>query len=205
MKSCLGRVSLIGTALALLTPASALAAAFTIDDTLVNELIRFSANDFEGGLTLDGQLFQQGNGNPNSVDVPEADGNGNPIVHNFDGLWITGGEALPPTLQVAFLEPGTGALSDVLFVQFIDQGDGFGRILGHFVSDASEQGLDPSVYLDDGFEVTNWPEENGPYLFSAPFFGGSANSDVAEVPEPASCGLVIAGLLGLAGWRRMCA
>jgi hypothetical protein len=203
MKSCLGRVSLIGTALALLKPASALAAAFVIDDTLPTELIRFSADDFEFGLSLDGQPFQSGLRNPASVDLPEADAGGSPIVHDFDGIWNTNGEPMPPALQVAFLEPGTSALSDVLFVQFIDLGDGTGRITGHFVSDASEQGLDPAQYIDPGFEVTNWPEENGPYLFSAPFFGGSANSDASEVPEPASCGLVIAGLLGLAGWRRV--
>ena len=198
------RGALLGTAaLVLLAPASVRAAAFIIDDTLTTELIRFAANDFEGGLLLDGQLFQQGTNNPNSADLPEADPGGAAIVHNFDGSWITNGvQPLPQTQQVAFLEPGTGALSDVLFVQYFDQGNGFARIVGHFVSDASEQGLDPSQYIDNNFPVTSWPETNGAYDFSAPFLTASANSDISEVPEPASCGLVIAGLLVLAGWRR---
>src|SRR5258706_10003812 len=71
-----------GAALTLLAPASARAAAFFIDDTLTTEQIRFTANDFEGGLSLDGQLFQQGLGNPNTADLLEADAAGNPIVHN---------------------------------------------------------------------------------------------------------------------------
>src|SRR6476646_9022629 len=72
------------TALSFLAPASAYAAAFLIDDTLPTDVIVFSANDFEGGLTLDGNLFQQGNNNPAVATLPEADGNNNPIVHQFD-------------------------------------------------------------------------------------------------------------------------
>jgi len=187
--------ALLGVAaLLLLAPVSARAAAFIIDDTLPTEFIAFSANDFEGGLILDGNLFQQGNNNPAGATLPEGDANG-PIVHHFDGSWITTGAALPPTRQVAFLEPGSNLLSDVLFVQYIDQGNGFGRILGSFVSDAGT-GLNPSQYIDPLIPVITWPETNGPFDFSAPFLTGIANSDV-EVPEPGTivlCGLSALGL-----------
>src|SRR5436190_13642225 len=100
------RFILLGVAaMSLLAPVSVRAAAFLIDDTLPTDQIVFSANDFEGGLFLDGNLFQQGTNNPAVATVPEGDLNGNPIVHNFDGTWITTGAALPPPLQVAFLEP----------------------------------------------------------------------------------------------------
>jgi hypothetical protein len=177
--------ALLGVAgLSLLSPVSARAAAFIIDDTLPSEQIVFSANDFEGGLTLDGNLFQQGTNNPAVATLPEADVNGNPIVHHFDGSWIALGQTLPPTRQVAFIEPSNGSLSDVLFVQYIDQGNGLGRMVGSFVSDAGT-GLNPSQYLDNAIPVTNWPESNGPFNFSAPFLTALANSDV-EVPEATS-------------------
>ena len=185
--------ALLGVAaLSLLAPVSARAAAFIIDDTLPTEQIVFTANDFEFGLTLDGTLFQQGTNNPAAATLPEADGNGNPIVHHFDGTWITTGAAMPPTRQVAFLEPLDGSLSDVLFVQYIDQGNGFGRMVGSFVSDAGT-GLNPSQYIDPLVPVTNWPESNGPFNFSAPFLTAIANSDV-EVPEPTS--ILVLGVLG---------
>src|SRR5436189_595056 len=95
-------VALLGAAaLSMLAPASARAAAFLIDDTLPTDNIVFSANDFEGGLFLNGTLFQQGTNNPAVATLPEGNANG-PIVHTFDGSWITTGAPLPPTVQVAF-------------------------------------------------------------------------------------------------------
>ena len=195
------KFALLGAAaLSVLAPASARAAAFFIDDTLPTDNIVFSANDFEGGLILDGNLFQQGNNNPAVATLPEGDVNG-PIVHHFDGTWITLGAPLPATVQVAFLEPVSGQLSDVLFVQYINNGNGFGRIVGHFVSDTSELGLNPSQYLDPLVQTTNWPETNGPFNFSAPFLSATANSDV-DIPEPASFGLLALGACALVGRRR---
>ena len=193
------------TALSLLAPASVRAGAFFIDDTLTTEQIRFSANDFEGGLFLNGVLFQQGLNNPASANFPEAAA-GNPIIYNFQGSWITTGAPLPPTIQVAFIEPRTSLISDVLFCQYQDLGNGFGQITGHFVSDSTEQGLDPLQYLTPGVPVTNWPEQNGPFDFSAPFLSASANSDV-EVPEPGAMSLCLIGILvggGLKGRRQLC-
>ena len=189
------------TALSLLAPVAAHAGAFFIDDTLPTEQIVFSANDFEGGLVLDGNLFQQGINNPAVATLPEADASGNPIVHNFQGSWITQGAPMPAPIQVAFIEPGTGLLSDVLFCQYQDLGNGFGRITGHFVSDTTEQGLNPAQYITPGVPVTNWPEQNGAFNFSAPFLTALANSDV-EVPEPGSFALVAVGVGALILRRR---
>ena len=180
------------TALSFLAPAFAHAAAFFIDDTLATEQIRFSANDFELGLSLDGALFQQGTNNPATTERPEADSTGNPIVHSFQGTWLTTGAPLPPPVQVAFIEPGSSLLSDVLFVQYVDQGNGFGQINGHFVSDSTEQGLNPLQYLTPGVPVTNWPESNGAFRFDAPFLTASATSDAEKVPEATS--ILILGL-----------
>src|SRR4029078_4444558 len=89
-----------------------------------------------------------------------------------------------PPVQVAFIEPGTSLLSDVLFVQYVSQG-GFGQINGHFVSGTTAQGLDTVKYITPGVPVTNWPETNVAFNFSAPFLSASANSDV-DVPEATS-------------------
>src|SRR5262245_49889257 len=95
------------TALSLLAPGTARAASFFIDDTRPDENILFSANDFEQGMFVDGQLIQTGLNNPGSVLLPEADANNQPIRHDFSGGWITNGALLPPAVQVVFLEPNT--------------------------------------------------------------------------------------------------
>jgi len=188
-------------ALSLVGSSSVRAAAFFIDDTLPTDIIRMTANDFEQGLFIQGVLFQQGLGNLAVGDFPEGNAAGQPIVYNFQGTWLTGGANMPPPVQVAFLEPGTQILSDVLLVQYTNIAGGFSQITGHFVSDTTEQGLDPAVYLTAGIPVTNWPETNGPFDFSAPFLTASANSDV-DIPEPASAGLIAAGIGTLTLRRR---
>jgi hypothetical protein len=188
-------------ALSLLAPASVRAAFFSIDDTLPTDIIRMTANDFEGGLSIQGVLFQQGTNNPAVGDFPEGNAAGQPIVYSFQGSWITTGVPLPPPVQVAFLEPGTQILSDVLLCQYTNLGNGFGQINGHFVSDTGEQGLDPAQYITPGIPVTNWPENLGAFNFSAPFLTALANSDV-DVPEPASCALVTVALGVLTRRRR---
>jgi hypothetical protein len=172
------------TALSFLAPAFAHAAAFFIDDTLTTEEIRFTANDFEGGISLNGQLFQQGTNNPQSVLRPEVDATGQAIRWNFSGSWINPTGSVPGPVQVAFLEPGipNQAISDILFVEYTP--GSFSQINGFFISDATEGGLDPSLFVP-GVPITNWPETNGAFNFTAPFLTGSANSDV-DVPEATS-------------------
>ena len=66
--------ALLGVAaLSLLAPVSARAAFFLIDDTRLDENILFTANDFEGGIKVDGLPLQQGLNNPGSLLLAEAD------------------------------------------------------------------------------------------------------------------------------------
>jgi hypothetical protein len=181
------------SALSFLAPAFAHAAAFFIDDTRADDNILFSANDFENGITINGLLLQQGLSNPGSLLLPEADATGNAMRFDFSGTWQIRNATLPNPVQVAFLEPGTQAISDILFAQYTPQQGGFlGNITGFFISDAGEKGLDPALFVP-GVPVTNWPEQNGAVGFGAAFLTASANSDV-EVPEPSS--IVILGVLG---------
>ena len=194
-------VALLGmTALWLLAPASARAAAFFIDDTRADDNILFSANDFEGGIFIGNTLLQQGINNPGSLLLPEAAAPNAPIQYPFHGQWINPTGTVPPAVQVAFLEPGTTIISDILYCEY--QPGSLSSINGFFISDTdSPGGLSPSLFVP-GVPVTNWDEANGAFNFSAPFLQASANSDTGEVPEPASCGLIVLGIGALIGRRR---
>ena len=102
----------------MLAPASARAAAFFIDDTRADDNILFSANDFEGGIFIGNTLLQQGTNNPGSLLFPEAAAPGAPIEYPFHGQWINPTGTVPPAVQVAFLEPGTTIISDILYCQY---------------------------------------------------------------------------------------
>ena len=188
------------TALWLLAPASARAAAFFIDDTRADDNILFSANDFEGGIFIGANLLQQGINNPGALLLPEAAAPNAPIQYPFHGQWINPTGNVPPAVQVAFLEPGTTIISDILYCQY--QGGSLSSIDGFFISDTdSPGGLSPSLFVP-GVQVINWDESNGAFNFSAPFLTGIANSDVEVVPEPASCWLIALGLGALVLRRR---
>ena len=151
------------------------------------------ANDFEGGIFIGANtLLQQGLNNPGSLLFPEAAAPGAPIEYPFHGQWINPTGTVPPAVQVAFLEPGTTIISDILYCQYT--GSTLSSIEGFFISDTdSPGGLSPSLFVP-GVPVTNWDEANGAFDFSAPFLQASANSDAGDVPEPAS--ILILGVLG---------
>jgi PEP-CTERM motif len=183
------------SAIVLIAPNSANAAAIGINDAGTEGSIVFSANDFEGGISLDGTLLQSGLNNLQSRTVSEGTA-GAPITHTFSGTWLTPGGLTPSTQTIAFQEgstPPSQGVSDILTLAFSNTtlgGAAAGLVTGTFVSD-----LDPSLLpLPAGATVVS---EATPFLFSAPFLTGSATSDVdVAVPEPASLALLGSALLG---------
>jgi hypothetical protein len=183
------------SAIALIAPNSANAAAIAINDATTEGSIIFSAVDFEGGISLNGTLLQTGLGNPGSRTVSEATTAGAPMTHTFSGTWLTPGGLTPSSQTIAFQEgstPTSAGVSDILTLSFANttlNGVAAGLLTGTFVSD-----LDPALLtLPAGATVVS---EATPFLFSAPFLTGSATSDVDAVPEPASLALLGSALLG---------
>ena len=181
----------VGLGLSLTGMGSATAAALIFDDTNPNDSITISANDFEGGLVVNGTLVQMGLNAPASVVLPE----GAPI--SFSGSWISRVSFDPGSRTIFLVEAATpDVISDVLQYNWFFDGNAF--IQGSFVSDFQNNlgkvpaGVSPDdVFVENGRAVS----------FSLPFFNGQLMSD-ADLPEPGSRGLAAFGLLGLAMQRR---
>jgi len=190
------------SAIALIAPNSANAAAIAIDDASTEGSIIFSANDFEGGISLDGTLLQTGLNNLQSRTVSEGTA-GAPITHSFSGTWLTPGGLTPSTQTIAFQEdaiPTSAGVSDILTLAFSNttlNGAAAGLVIGTFESDfgtGNPEQVTALLPLPAGATVVS---EATPFLFSAPFLTGSATSDVdVAVPEPASLALLGSALLG---------
>ncbi len=176
----------------LLAPSGARAAALVFDDTSTNETITVTANDFEGGLVVNGVPLQQGLNNPKSITLPET----GPI--SFSGQWIDNGLTQPTVRTIYLLEPldPNLTISDI-FHYTLDSNGSFGFIQGTFQSDIDgELGTLPA-----GVNPADVFVENGqPVPFFAPFLTGQIISDL-EVPEPGSLSLCLLGLLGAGGLK----
>jgi hypothetical protein len=184
--------SALGTAACLLACTAAKGSFISIDDTSPNETITITANDFEGGFSVNGNLIQQGLGNPGSVTLPET----GPIT--FLGRWIDLGQTVAGTRDIYLVEQNDPTqISDILRLIFSrDVANGFGVIQGLFLSDSETSLglLPPGVPAGDVFV-----ESPGLIVpFSAPFLQGIVQSDVDPVTVPDS-GPGVLGLLTLLG------
>jgi hypothetical protein len=193
---------LLAAVLSFVAPRSLWAAAISIDDTAADETITLSANDFEGGLLVNGALFQQGLNNPSTGKFAET----GPL--DFTGTWITDNQQPPFAATIYLVEtpydpasPNPPLVSDILQFQIEPTtANGTARITGFFVSDINDNlgfvppGTNPAfVFLETGNPV------------DLSFFALSLRvvSDV-NVPEPSSVCLAAFGLVGLVaiGYRR---
>jgi hypothetical protein len=187
---------LIAALSSFVAPGSLWAAALNIDDTKPDETITVSANDFEGGLSLNGNLFQQGLNNPATATFPET----GPVT--FSGTWTTFGQQGPVSRTIYLIEspfdPAGPAplISDILRFQITPlSGTESAMIEGSFES-SDTLGLLPVPFdPNDVFLETGNPVR-------LEFFGLSLQviSD-AEVPEPSTWVLFGSALVGFVGYR----
>jgi hypothetical protein len=185
------RMSVLLVSASLFAPSASRAAFFFIDDTATNETITISANDFEGGLLINGATFQSGLGSPASATFPES----GPFT--FSGRWIDAGQTVPGAHTLFLVEAQDHTLISDILQYTLDSAGGFGFINGSFQSDVNDNlghlpaNVDPTtVFIENGQAVD----------FSAPFLTAQVLSDV-DVPEPGSVSLGLLGLLSLGGFK----
>ena len=186
------RMSVLLLSLSLMAPSVLRAAFFSIDDSNPNETISIVANDFEGGLSINGTLFQQGLNNPATMNLPETNG---PI--SFSGRWLDNGQTVPGTHLIYLVEAQDHTLISDTLQYTLDSAGGFGFINGTFVSDVN----DNLGHLPANVDPTTVFVENGQFVnFGAPFLTAQVLSDV-DVPEPGAVSLGLLGLLSLGGLK----
>ncbi len=185
-------------ALALLTLPSPTKAAFlSIDDTNPNETITVSANDFEGGLSINGAAFQSGLRNPVTGNYDET-----PNGITFNGSWLSSGQA-SGSGTIAFTESdvaGAQVISDILTYSYSNDGP-FGYLTGSFFSD-----IEGSALVTTAPITQYWPESQGAFHFDTAFLTASANSDAEPTPDagPGVLGsLTMAAVCGLGALKNI--
>jgi PEP-CTERM motif-containing protein len=175
--------------------------------------ITISANDFEGGLQLNGAVIQSGLGNPTTTVYNEGtgpnliDGAGE---NDFAAVWQAPGGVTATNQTIFFIDPsnpsedGTTAVSDALHFTYTQSGIN-GHLDATFISDVEGQPLTIASLHAAGIDPTGtFDERLGAFGFSNTNLTASAQSDVdVAVPEPASAALLGSALIGMAfGFRR---
>ncbi|MBI3837457.1 MAG: PEP-CTERM sorting domain-containing protein [Planctomycetia bacterium] len=184
-------------AVLLLAPTPVSSATIGIDDTSPAEVIVISANNFEGGFFVNGQLVQMG-GTPGSITVPETG------QVSFHGVWNTPFTSGNFQRTIYLVEQPTDPTSPPLVSDILDYRVDASEISsatidGTFVSDVDDNlGTLPAgvnsadVFVEDGQPV---PFFGGPGQFNG-FLEGQIISDV-NIPEPSTLVLLGLGLVSL--------
>jgi hypothetical protein len=184
-------MSVLLLSLSLIAPTALRAAFLSFDDTAANETIFIAANDFEGGLTINGNPFQQGLGNPATGIFPETN------AISFSGRWIDQGLTTPGAHTLFLVEAQDHTLISDILQYTLDSAGGFGFINGTFVSDVNDNlghlpaNVDPTTVFIENGQVVN---------FGAPFLTAQVLSDV-DVPEPSAASLCLIALLILGSFK----
>lgn len=148
------------------------------NDTAPDNTITVEANDWEYGLSINGNLFQSGLSNYASLTLPE----GSPIT--FNGSWTSLGQQSSFSRTVYFVKSyDNNVISDILSYTVSDDDEEIGYLSGSFVSGGS-LGL-ISQLSNEPAPQDIFVEGNGPFVQGLAF-----NALVAEssdtVPEPSS-------------------
>jgi hypothetical protein len=178
----------LAAGLCLLAPAKMWAADIRIND--LTDTITVTANDFtQPGFSVNGQQFQSGFNNSQSITVDESAGQ-----LTFSGGWTTDGAAADQgSRTIYFLESPGGPVSDV-FSYTWSIGGGIGQINGTFESD-----IDGTVLATVPSGAETYLESAGQFGFGLAFLTGGVTSDAEPVPLPSTAvgGIALLGGLGL--------
>lgn len=158
----------------LATPSTRAAALVIADTSPSDNVFTVSANDFEAGMFVNGNLLQIGLGSPASITLPDT------ATASLSGSWIDLGLSTALTRTIYIVRQANPTRIAALFSYSVST-DGFlGTITGTFTSDSVGDlgALPPGVPPADVFS------ENGQSVpFAAAFMGGEIRTETPCATE----------------------